>query len=222
MQANLATFGTRFKAAVVDAVVVVMLTGPPILATALLFPRHVAIPFFTATKTEVLDQKEVREEGVKVTTVDYIEWIFDLRGSLISECRMTKTTRESGNVTTSVSHSVAPCRGDVAKLDNLIWLVILVYGTYFEMRPRSATLGKRLLKLRVVRTDNAPLSFGRALWRNVAEFLSYVGGIGYLVALFTRRRQTIHDLLAKTIVVRLDGEGNARIDAGAPEGNRSH
>lgn len=58
MQANLATFGTRFKAAVVDAVVVVMLTGPPILATALLFPRHVAIPFFTATKTEVLDQKE--------------------------------------------------------------------------------------------------------------------------------------------------------------------
>jgi uncharacterized RDD family membrane protein YckC len=47
------------------------------------------------------------------------------------------------------------------------------------------------------------ISFPRALGRFFATYLSgIILGIGYLMALFTGKRQTLHDMIASTLVVK--------------------
>ncbi|MDW8008495.1 MAG: RDD family protein [Chloroflexota bacterium] len=70
----------------------------------------------------------------------------------------------------------------------------------------QATVGKRLLGLRVARADGGDLNFWQALLRQLARLACELTlGIGYLVALWTRRRQGLHDIIAGTVVVRRQG-----------------
>jgi uncharacterized RDD family membrane protein YckC len=199
---QLATFSMRFKAAFLDAIIVSFVTGLLITIIAIVFPNDVAFPFFTQTETEELN-REVNEEGdTTITELTYIERKYDIRHNLISECLMEGTMKQSGRVTTTFSRNVEPCKRGVIQLDGLILLFIILYGTYFEMGPRSSTLGKKLAGIRVVGMDETPLSLGRALWRNLAEFLSCIFFFGYLFALFTSKKQALHDLMARTLVIR--------------------
>ncbi len=88
-----------------------------------------------------------------------------------------------------------------------IWLVIALTGygyfTACEASPWQATPGKRLLGLRVARVDGRPLDLRTAAVRSLARSLCHLSlGLGYLLALSNRRRQGLHDLIAKTVVVR--------------------
>lgn len=77
---------------------------------------------------------------------------------------------------------------------------------YFAAQESSgwmATLGKRAMGLAVQGVDGQQLSFSRASIRWVGRWASgLVMGFGYLLALFTARRQTLHDLIAGTVVVQ--------------------
>jgi uncharacterized RDD family membrane protein YckC len=68
----------------------------------------------------------------------------------------------------------------------------------------GATLGKRLLKLRVVGPDGERPGPGRSALRAGAAVLgTLILGVGPLLALFTESGQGLHDLLAHTLVVDL-------------------
>jgi uncharacterized RDD family membrane protein YckC len=55
----------------------------------------------------------------------------------------------------------------------------------------------------VTRDDGAPLSIPKALGRNIIKVASSViFPIAMLVVLLSRKRQSIHDRIAKTLVVR--------------------
>ncbi|MBN8249192.1 MAG: RDD family protein, partial [Verrucomicrobia bacterium] len=69
---------------------------------------------------------------------------------------------------------------------------------------RGATPGKQALGLHVVRDDGLPLGYGRAVLRHAAEILSgLLLGAGYLLAAVTPEKRALHDLLARTRVVRM-------------------
>jgi uncharacterized RDD family membrane protein YckC len=91
----------------------------------------------------------------------------------------------------------------------LLYLFLLLVPVAYEIvmiGDRGATLGKKMGKLVVVRTNGDPVSMGRSVLRYLAKlFLSSIFLIGYVMALFTARRQALHDLIADTIVVRADG-----------------
>jgi len=206
-QLQVATFSMRLKAACLDGIIVSLVAGLLIAGIALAFPNDVAFPFFRQTQTLEL-QSNVQEEGdTTITNVTYVERQYDVRNHLISECIMEATIKQSPGVTTKFARNVEPCKRGVMQLDSLTLLLILLYGTYFEMGPRSSTLGKKLVGIRVVRVDGTPLSLGRALWRNLAEFLSYIFFIGYLFALFGSKKRALHDLMAGTLVVRSAPQG---------------
>ncbi len=82
-------------------------------------------------------------------------------------------------------------------------LVSLVYFVGFESSGWQGTPGKRAVRIKVTDLAGHRISIGRALWRHVAELLSFVLFLtGFLFSAFTRRRQCLHDMMAGTLVVR--------------------
>ena len=79
----------------------------------------------------------------------------------------------------------------------VFFLLFCVYSAVMESSERQATFGKRMVGIVVMEIDGGRPSFGRSLLRAAAQFIV----IGYLVAVFTKRRQALHDLLASTVVV---------------------
>ena len=84
----------------------------------------------------------------------------------------------------------------------LLWL----YFAGLESSPRQTTLSGRWLGTRVTGLDGGPLTFGRASARHFAMYLSAVTpfGVGYLMALWTKRHQALHDWITGTVVVKND------------------
>lgn len=91
----------------------------------------------------------------------------------------------------------------VAQAFGLTWLS-MVPAAYFVLGHGTAgrTVGKRLLGVRVVDQQGAPIGYVRALGRWVATLLAVLPfGIGLALAVLRTDRRGFHDLLAGTRVV---------------------
>jgi uncharacterized RDD family membrane protein YckC/Tfp pilus assembly major pilin PilA len=78
-----------------------------------------------------------------------------------------------------------------------------LYVTGLESSVYQATLGKLALRIKVTDYAGQRIGFGRANGRFFGSILSNLTlGIGYLMAGFTRRRQALHDKVARTLVVK--------------------
>lgn len=84
-----------------------------------------------------------------------------------------------------------------------LMLVAFLYWPLMESSERQATIGKQLLGIQVTDANGARLTFVRSLLRNIAKILSSLPfGLGFLLAAFTARKQALHDLITKCLVVR--------------------
>jgi uncharacterized RDD family membrane protein YckC len=91
--------------------------------------------------------------------------------------------------------------------DVVAWLIVtfvpFLYWPVLESSRWQATLGKRIMGLEVTDLDGNRLGFLRALLRSLAKIVSGIPfGIGFLIAAFTARKQALHDIIVKTLVVR--------------------
>ncbi len=87
-----------------------------------------------------------------------------------------------------------------------LWIlpVTLLYFPLLHANGRQP-LGKRLVGAVVVDTELRPIGIGRAFGRLLAVFVSTLPCyLGFLWALWDPQRQTFHDKLATTLVVRRD------------------
>ena len=83
------------------------------------------------------------------------------------------------------------------------WLVggYFLYCSLLESSAWQATVGKRLLGIKVTNGRGERIGFPRAAVRFVAKLLSVLTLlVGYLLVAVTKRRQALHDLLAGTLV----------------------
>ncbi len=84
----------------------------------------------------------------------------------------------------------------------LYWIAAALYFSLQESSRHQATLGKRLLGIKVTDLAGNRLTFGHAIGRWFAAALSYLTlYIGFLVAAFTAKKQALHDFVAGTLVV---------------------
>jgi uncharacterized RDD family membrane protein YckC len=83
-------------------------------------------------------------------------------------------------------------------------LVPLAYHTLLLSGPRSATFGMRCFDVELRSVTSARPSFLQALLQTALFYItiSLTCSLILLVALFNRRRRTLHDFLAGTLVVR--------------------
>jgi uncharacterized RDD family membrane protein YckC len=87
---------------------------------------------------------------------------------------------------------------------NLVSILIgWLYTSLLESSSWQATVGKRVLGLKVTDLDGNRISFGRATGRYFAQILSgMICFIGFIMVAFTEKKQGLHDLLAGTLVVQ--------------------
>jgi uncharacterized RDD family membrane protein YckC len=85
---------------------------------------------------------------------------------------------------------------------------LLVYWLYYailESSDKQATFGKRALGIKVTDLRGNRLEFRVASNRWVGRLLSTLTcGVGFFMAAFTRRKQTLHDILAGCLVVNAE------------------
>lgn len=109
-----------------------------------------------------------------------------------------------GATTTETSDSagmVAAIMG-ASLLMQVVSLALQVgYFTYMESSERQATIGKSAMGLIVADENGNRLDTQKALIRNISRLVSgFICLIGYLMAFFTEKKQTLHDIIAKTNV----------------------
>lgn len=85
----------------------------------------------------------------------------------------------------------------------LVDLPLGVTAYYLVGASRGQTLGKQNIGLRLCRMDGRPLGFWLAVGRELASIISTMAlMIGWLAPLWTPKRQTWHDSMTNTVVVR--------------------
>jgi len=101
---------------------------------------------------------------------------------------------------------LVPVGGFIGLSASGIWLFVdWVYFAAFESSARGATPGKRIMKLRVTDCGGQQISFWRASLRYASKILSALPMMmGYALALFTSKHQALHDLIAETVVLKLN------------------
>jgi uncharacterized RDD family membrane protein YckC len=78
-----------------------------------------------------------------------------------------------------------------------------LYYSLCESSSWQATVGKKVLGLRVTDLDGQRISFLNATGRHFAKILSgLILGIGFIMVAFTERKQGLHDMVASTLVVK--------------------
>lgn len=95
---------------------------------------------------------------------------------------------------------------DLAQAIMLIgyFVVSIGYGILLEWTWRGQTIGKRLLRLRVMDAHGLRLQFHQVLLRNLLRFIDMLPAlylVGGLASFFSRRAQRLGDIAASTVVV---------------------
>ncbi len=87
--------------------------------------------------------------------------------------------------------------------DIVVFIAGFLYFILFEGSVHQATPGKILFGLKVFELSGQKMSYCRSVGRSLSKVLSLViVGIGYFMIAFTGKKQGLHDLIAKTVVVR--------------------
>lgn len=86
----------------------------------------------------------------------------------------------------------------------LIFLPAMGYSLFMHSLFNGRTVGKMLLKMRVVRFDGTPVHWSNYLVRwmlRLVDIWIFFGSIGILTLLFSERRQRLGDAAAGTVVI---------------------
>jgi uncharacterized RDD family membrane protein YckC len=88
----------------------------------------------------------------------------------------------------------------------LVGLIIWCWITFRSLSRTGQSIGKRMVGIKVVRSDGSPASLGRIIWlRNILNsVIAIIPAYGIIDSLFifAESRQCLHDKIADTIVIK--------------------
>jgi len=92
--------------------------------------------------------------------------------------------------------------GWILGISLLAWFVFS-YGYYIgcETAMNGQTIGKRIMKLRVIRMNGQPITLKHAAIRNLFKLIIDMQGIGVVMIFFSKHCRRLGDLVASTLVV---------------------
>ena len=82
-------------------------------------------------------------------------------------------------------------------------LMSWLYAAVQESGPNQATIGKKSVGLKVVNMEGQPVSFAQATGRHFGKYISsIILLIGYFMMLWDEKKQTLHDKMAGTLIIK--------------------
>ncbi len=122
-----------------------------------------------------------------------------------------------GQGASSVCAKVGLISADFATALSMIayFVVSIGYGVFTEWAWRGQTLGKRIMRLRVMDAHGLRLQFHQILMRNLLRFADLLPGcylIGGVAMVLSRRAQRLGDLAANTVVVHIPKHAEPDLD----------
>ncbi len=82
-------------------------------------------------------------------------------------------------------------------------MLFILYQAAFECSKFQGTPGKMAVGIKVTDMDGNKVSFLRAVGRNASKIISStIFFIGYLMAIWTDKKQGLHDMIASTLVIK--------------------
>lgn len=84
-------------------------------------------------------------------------------------------------------------------------LVLLVYPLLMPLTNWKGTLGKKIIGLQIVRDETCEkITLPQAIARYMIAWVHVFSRLIYLTAAFTKKKQAVHDMAAKTIVLKAE------------------
>lgn len=85
----------------------------------------------------------------------------------------------------------------------IIPVVKFIYGSFAEASSAQATVGKRLLAIKVTGMGGSRIDIPNSIGRNAAKVISVAPlFFGYLYSFLNRKQQCWHDIIANTLVIK--------------------
>lgn len=92
---------------------------------------------------------------------------------------------------------------DLGRIENIVFLLTLVYYIVLPATPLRGTIGKMIMKLEIVTEQGNRISLLRSLWRYIATFFSSILlFFGFIMIIFHPEKRGLHDLMANTYVLK--------------------
>ena len=93
--------------------------------------------------------------------------------------------------------------GDASVFLILVFVGYWLYEALLTASSWQGTVGKRILRLKVVDEAGNRISFARSTGRFFAKILSQlILWIGFIMVAFTDKKRGLHDMIARTLVIR--------------------
>jgi uncharacterized RDD family membrane protein YckC len=84
-------------------------------------------------------------------------------------------------------------------------LIQWLWFTIAESSKWQATIGKKMVGLKVTDENGERIGFGKANWRYWSKILSaLILFVGFVMVAFTEKKQGLHDKIAGTLVVKVN------------------
>lgn len=81
-------------------------------------------------------------------------------------------------------------------------LIYFIYSSLMEASVFQATLGKWFVGFRISDYHHNRISLRNSVIRNFAKIVSFISIFGFLMIDGNRKRQALHDIISKTLVIR--------------------
>lgn len=103
------------------------------------------------------------------------------------------------------------CGAVFGALDGIIGadesIILILYACYYIVCESSicngATLGKKVMGLKVVNADFEAISINQSIIRTLAKIVSWITMcFGFVMIMFSKRRQGLHDHISNTYVIK--------------------
>lgn len=204
-----AGFWNRFVALIIDMIVVSLLVFPFAFVIGMIAPDSflVKVPFGLFTTTETLSKSPdsvVRHTDGSTSVVEKSIQRDRVIGmwSNYYRVKVTKTDGKTDKTRTLIDpKSQLPIKKTTS--DDIEFYVIFIYWIFLEASVWQASLGKKIMRLKVINLDGSRPNVYQCTARNLLKFLSgMILFIGFMMAGWTARKQALHDMVAHMLVIK--------------------
>lgn len=110
-------------------------------------------------------------------------------------------------------------------LDNPILMGYVIFTSYYTFTEASsiqASIGKKIVGLKVTDRYGHKITIARSLARQFSKLISSIAFIGFIFPLFTQKRQALHDLMSGCLVVnKVEGRNQSFNGRGSTKNDKT-